>query len=323
MKIFVSIASYQDPILRYTIQSAIENAKYKDSLVLGVFDQSLEHLDVPSNVRYKTCDPKDAKGCCWARSTIQEELFDGEDIFMQVDSHTMFEKDWDNTLLEHYESVLNWFDKPIITGYPRAFDVITSQGGFINTKEKYIFRKPFEQKDETHVMTVHEPYQIGYHSGQVTKNLPPKVYRGFGLSAGFIFTEGSWVKTVPYDPEIYFSGEETTLALRSFTHGYDMIHVPNTPLYHWYNSDNQELKRDLHWEDPDANSNALGDKGRSRVDTVLQGKDLGTYGIGSNRTLKEYASLSGLDYEEKTVNLDKTLFKTYENSGIELQEDFE
>ena len=102
-----------------------------------------------------------------------------------------------------------------------------------------------------------------------------------------------------------------------------MIHVPNTPLYHWYNSDNQELKRDLHWEDPDANSNALGDKGRSRVDTVLQGKDLGTYGIGSNRTLKEYASLSGLDYEEKTVNLDKALFKTYRNSGIELQEDFE
>ena len=59
MKIFLSIASFQDPILKYTIKSALENAKYKDDLVLGVFDQSLEHLDVPSNVRYKTCNPKD------------------------------------------------------------------------------------------------------------------------------------------------------------------------------------------------------------------------------------------------------------------------
>ena len=27
-------------------------------------------------IRYKTCDPKDAKGACWARSKIQTDLFD-------------------------------------------------------------------------------------------------------------------------------------------------------------------------------------------------------------------------------------------------------
>ena len=48
MKIFVSIASFQDPILPYTIESIIENSKYKKDLVLGIFDQSLDHLDVLS-----------------------------------------------------------------------------------------------------------------------------------------------------------------------------------------------------------------------------------------------------------------------------------
>ena len=102
MKIFVSIASYQDPILPYTIESIIENSTYKKDLVLGIFDQSLDHLDVfkewgkyGPEIRYKTCEPKESLGACWARSKIQTELFDGEDIFMQIDSHTQFDKDWD------------------------------------------------------------------------------------------------------------------------------------------------------------------------------------------------------------------------------------
>ena len=34
MKIFLSIASFQDPILKYTIKSALENAKYKRESIL-------------------------------------------------------------------------------------------------------------------------------------------------------------------------------------------------------------------------------------------------------------------------------------------------
>ena len=93
------------------------------------------------------------------------------------------------------------------------------------------------------------PFNDGYHSGQIAKGMnDSKYYRGFGLSAGLIFTEGNFVKEVPYDPRIYFGGEETTLAVRAYTHGYELVHVPDTPLWHWYNSDNQELKRELHWD---------------------------------------------------------------------------
>src|SRR5690606_31241175 len=44
------------------------------------------------------------------------------------------------------------------------------------------------------------------------------------LSAHFLFTYGQWIKEVPYDPELYFEGEEDTLAVRSFTHGWDLFH---------------------------------------------------------------------------------------------------
>ena len=338
MKIFVSIASFQDPILPYTIESIIKNSNYKKDLVLGIFDQSLDHLDVEREwgkygpeIRYKTCDPKDAKGACWARSKIQTDLFDGEDIFMQIDSHTMFDKDWDADLLEKYEVCKEYVKRPIITGYPRAFDVVTPQGGFLNTEQEYIFRISHEKEDQTHVMQIHKPFNASYHSGQMGHVIPGKKYfRGFGLSAGLIFTEGNFVNEIPYDPDIYFSGEETTLALRAFTHGWDLIHVPNTPLFHWYNSDDQELKRDLHWNYHESATKEMKkekDKrikiAEQKVDHVLQGKIKGKYGIGDKRTLKEFANLSGVDYTNKSYQKDKATWQLYEKGGLELGKKFE
>tara|TARA_B100000902_G_scaffold386626_1_gene429523 strand:- start:1336 stop:2313 length:978 start_codon:yes stop_codon:yes gene_type:complete len=325
VKIFCSIASYQDPILPYTIKSILENSKYKNDLVLGVFDQSKDILkDLPDNVRYKTCDPEDAKGACWARSTIQTDLFEGEDIFMQIDSHTLFEKDWDKDLLEKYSNCFNWFEKPIITGYPRGFDVLVSKGGFLNTDEEYIFRITTDDPDQTHALQLHLPWVRGYNPGQMAHVIPGKKYfRGFAMAGGGIFTEGKWVEEVPYDKEIYFNGEEATLALRSFTHGYDMVHVPNLPLYHWYNTEEIELKRKLHWDGNPEEKEKIINESFKKVDRVLQGKVTDKYGIGNKRTLKEYADLSGMDYENKLVHIGKSTFIDYENKELSLDEDFE
>ena len=48
MKIFVSIASYQDPLLESTIFSAYRNAEKPESLVFGICDQSSKPLNVDS-----------------------------------------------------------------------------------------------------------------------------------------------------------------------------------------------------------------------------------------------------------------------------------
>ena len=334
MKIFVSIASYQDPILPYTIESIIENSTYKKDLVLGIFDQSLDHLDVfkewgkyGPEIRYKTCEPKESLGACWARSKIQTELFDGEDIFMQIDSHTQFDKDWDADLLNKYENCFNWFSKPLITGYPRPLDVIPPQGGFFNTSENLILRKKYSEEELTHVMVfdkgIDNAGEGNIHATAKDIPKPPAYYKAYALSGGFIFTEGEWVNKVPYDPLIYFIGEETTLALRSYTHGYDLVHVPSTPLYHWYNGENLELKRELHWETEEHKQRLkeINEKAHSRVNDVLLGKVKDKYGFGDVRTPKQYAELSGIDYVNNTVQLDAA--KGNRMVGYNLEEDFE
>ena len=75
-KIFVSIASYQDPLLLETICSAYENAKYKDFITFGVCEQSsngidLDNIKFKNQIRYELIDPVMAKGPCYARSRIQ------------------------------------------------------------------------------------------------------------------------------------------------------------------------------------------------------------------------------------------------------------
>ncbi|MEZ5416717.1 MAG: GlcNAc-transferase family protein [Vicinamibacterales bacterium] len=57
---------------------------------------------------------------------------------------------------------------------------------------------------------------------------------------------GSFVTDVPYDPDLYFTGEEITLAVRAYTHGYDFFHPRQVIVWHEYTRNYREHK---HWTD--------------------------------------------------------------------------
>ena len=75
-RIFISVASYQDPLLLETLCSAYENADNKDNLVFGVCEQADSGIEIQSisferQIKYELLDPVMAKGPCWARARIQ------------------------------------------------------------------------------------------------------------------------------------------------------------------------------------------------------------------------------------------------------------
>ena len=106
MKIFVQIASYRDPQLIPTLDSMLENAKRPKNLRIGICRQyhpedgfdNLEKFSGDKRFRVKDVLYSDAKGVCWARNQVQQ-LYDGEEYTLQIDSHMRFEKDWDDTLI--------------------------------------------------------------------------------------------------------------------------------------------------------------------------------------------------------------------------------
>ena len=104
MSIFISIASYQDPLLVSTIWSAYSNACNKKDLIFSICDQSdnpvkINELPFAQQIRYDHVDPLFAKGPCWARHRAQS-FYAAEEYFLQIDSHTQFLPDWDILFIE-------------------------------------------------------------------------------------------------------------------------------------------------------------------------------------------------------------------------------
>jgi len=104
-KIFISIASYRDPLLFFTLKNAYVNAVHPDNIVFAIVDQNDENqrnqmkkLPFFKQIRYCHIYPEDTLGVSWARS-IAYSLYNAEDYILQVDSHTCFEEGWDENLI--------------------------------------------------------------------------------------------------------------------------------------------------------------------------------------------------------------------------------
>ncbi len=123
------------------------------------------------------------------------------------------------------------------------------------------------------------------------------------------------IQEVPYDPHLYFLGEEISLAVRLWTHGWDLFNPNRVVAYHNYN---QDTGRTRHWQDVQSWT-ALNQRSISRLRRLfgLVGEkasehlladssgdvfddDLGRYGLGLHRSLTEYEAASGLNFQRRT-----------------------
>ena len=320
MSIFISIASYQDPLLVSTIWSAYSNARNKEDLIFSICDQSdnpvkVGELPFAHQIKYDHVDPIFAKGPCWARHRAQS-FYAGEKYFLQIDSHTQFSPYWDILFEGAFLEIATmgkedpYFKKPVITSYPRSFQVIDfEKGAFaLNNGDKH-----------TQVITYREDsiFSRGSFSRQIgipTKHL--EITHAYLMAAGCVFTRGDFVEEIPYDPNYYFYGEELSMALRAFTHGYSFFHIPDVPLFHLY-TDVSNLPRKLHWDPEDDKNRAvkwheLEKNSLDRLDDLFAGNIEDLMGLGLERSLEDYALLSGIDLKNKIIlDLSKATTSTF------------
>ncbi|RYY66785.1 MAG: hypothetical protein EOO24_53750 [Comamonadaceae bacterium] len=146
---------------------------------------------------------------------------------------------------------------------------------------------------------------LGFEAHPVDTDEPVE---GFHLGAGCLFAPGRFALEFPYDPGLYFHGEEQALAARLYTHGWDIVHMPGLPLYHLYNDGESGVpRRPLHWDTTqDAGRPRtwweLEQRSRRRLSALLAGEPLGAYGLGTVRTLEQYARWCGIDYGRRTLD---------------------
>ncbi|HXD40377.1 MAG TPA: GlcNAc-transferase family protein [Ramlibacter sp.] len=305
MSVFISIASYCDPVLGFTLARALATARWPEQLHFGVVDQSPADsacpaaADVqPARLSYVRIDPLYARGPCWARA-IAMSLYDGEQWFFQIDSHMDFDLHWDERLIAQALDLLPGRRGVVLSAYPNPFAFEGNQA----------VRRPATTKVLAHVVkpgSVFEPDHpvLGFEAHPVERD---EAVPGFHVGAGCLFAPGQFVQTFPYDPYFYFHGEEQALAARIFTHGWDIFHVPGQPVYHLYNTaEFGAPPRPMHW-DPALDSQrqhtwwVLEQRSRARLAALVGGEALGVYGLGHERSMAQYAAFSGIDYAARTL----------------------
>lgn len=298
MAIYVQIAAYRDPELVPTLKDCLEKAKNPENLHFGICAQYGDELSI-EDIKFINSIPKtklilmpytESKGACWARHKLNT-LVGEEEYALQLDSHHRFIKDWDEVLLNLWKSLDD--PKAIITGYPPNYFPDTGEDKWYHVPQICNVYK-FD-----HAFPISRPADMADHASR------EKPARGVYISAGFIFSKSEAIKKVPYDPDFYFSGEECAMAVRYFTHGFNIYNSNKLIVHHYYSRPNYNK----HWGDHVSWStyDSIAHKRLACLIGRNNDYDLGIYGLGKERTLEDYRKYAGIDFEKKIVHKDTAM----------------
>ncbi len=324
--ILVHLPAYREPELIPTIKSALENATHPDRIHFGIcrqynpedkFDNLDEYKDDP---RFKIHNMlfTEAKGLPYARAIINEQLLTDEDFVCQLDSHHRFADGWDVTLIDWYHNLQDEGYNPLICGYLPYYDP---------------FDDPKARVMEPWLSEAASFYPFGTifirpcgipNWKQLTKPFPARF-----LSGHFAFGPNKWAKEVRHDPNIFFSGEELNLTVRSFTHGYDLFHPHRCII--WHATMRTERDGMLVWDDQSKRGDTsfwkTQDIARSRIRQLLgvenNGHDLSGYELGTVRTVRDYEKYAGIHFKKRSFQKWTTDHKFPPNPLIENDEEWE
>ena len=297
--IFVQVASYRDPQLVPTLTNLFEKADYPDNLRVTVVWQTskedewdnLDQFKNDNRVNIVEIPYQDSKGACWARNLIQQH-YKGEKYTFQLDSHHRFTEGWDSILINMLRSLQeDGHKKPLLTSYISSFDPDNDPEGRVQVPWKMNFDR-FTPEGVVFFL----PATIEHHQ-HLTKPTTARFY-----SAHFAFTVGEFATEVQHDPEFYFHGEEISIAVRAYTHGYDLFHPHRVVAWHEYT----RKGRTKHWDDSKtwSQTNTHTHK-RVRqllgIDGEEMTNDFGIYGLGRERTLADYERYAGIRFRDRGV----------------------
>lgn len=295
--IYVSIASYRDPELAETIKSLVEKASSKEEIRIGVCQQDDDDKFIASeydNVHFLNFRPEHSKGLCWARDKANS-MYNGEEFFLQCDSHMEFVQDWDKLILDDIKYVKERTTNPVIfASYPSAYEFTNGQRNLVQGPAVHITRVTFRDAPSKVLL------------GNAILNTFDRPVKARFLNGGFVFGSGEFLRDIKFDPEIYFYEEEFMTTLKAFTSGFDLFHPSKhicwhnyhrmidhgVKVHHWNPDD--EVKRSVKWTD-------FNKKSAKKMDDIIMGIYKGKNELGTVRTIQEFEKYACVELKNRII----------------------
>ena len=299
--ILIEIPAYRDKQLLKTMDSALIQADHPDRIHFAVCYQDDDMEDYNKLLEYKNCKVSymklaDAKGLCYARYVCQKML-DDEDFVLHIDSHMRFVKHWDTQLIKQWYLLND--PKGVISTYLNNYNVP-------DLFEKAVNDPVYDKPRNGHVeVTLRYRFLdnnadwLVFVGRQFTKADGVYVRQPY-MSGHFVFAASDLDRTVLSDPYSYFFADELSVAVRYYTHGYNVYAFRNEYVYHSYGRSDRKM--------PSSNTvNEIQKSEYKRLRTLLnlcrpsEREDLGEFGLGSVRTLEEFEKFAGIDFKRGII----------------------
>ena len=309
--IFVSVASYRDPECSTTVRDLFTLASNPDRVFVGTVEQNKPgeakescvyncpeckvRLD-KGQIRVQLYTHEEARGPSFARWAASK-LWNGEEFFLMVDSHTYFEKNWDSDLISQWEKTND--PKAIISSYPP-------------TKEQMADMK--RQGFKTTVANCNGSYDGNLFKAKaniITPKTPGIPQRIPFIAAGFFFGRYTLLYDNPWDPwasAFVFFYEEALMNLGLWKAGYN-IYAPSKPVcsHHYGRPGASKFFENSKWHKckERAETRAMYYFGLKTLNEVHKDfiKDIDKYYVGTQRTVQSYLDFIKFDSKKKTVGV--------------------
>lgn len=314
--IYVSIPDIGDPELDVTVKNLFESSAHPQRIFVGIghsipFKNQKYIKDIKkrfggySRVKHEFINIYKSRGVSYGRKAAISN-YNGEDFYLQIDSHTMFMDDWDELLISYLDDVVKEHGElSIITGYLPPYQYVA--------KDKRIFPRGRMAAYPYYVSGIE--VESGLRPEIVNswtewyKNVPMWMMPNINHSshyhfltkkyelirkicANFIFSNRKFAedfdKILPID--CFFFEEEYVMSIEAIDLGYKLIY-PNfeLPLGHLYTDEFNEFY-----------------SGRPSVEFEEKSffpirNNFDEYIKSSQDKVKQYAEYAGLNYPEMTT----------------------
>lgn len=280
--IYVSTATMDDSETERSILGLFEKAKHPERIYVGMpcssdsksFYKKLIKSFKNKNVKmiYNKLDNKDLTkyGTGYARSQAMS-LYSGQDYIMQCDSHTNFEQDWDDILINTFKEAkaeLN-HDKIVLTAYLGVYKYNANGVEILDARSRYPF------------------YTTGFFNNIYAKwkdkplfgepSHSKKFYPCVKFNGNFAFGDKEFAKNPGTYKEAFFYDEEIIQGINLINSGFYMVYPNmNLPLTHFYTDFQNEFggKRKYFTEYlSEKNNNMLHAVAQSRYNKLISNKE--------------------------------------------------
>jgi len=299
--IFVFTCGVDEDDIYVTVKSAYENARFPSRVYFGIIDQRTDgkfsNTDLYENVKKVNVDYKYPLGLGLGRLNALM-LHENQDYALQIDAHTIFDKNWDINLLHEISTLSVRYEKSAISNRPKWYSKN-------ETGEIYKYDTPGARLNIKNADRSYEPEIIGEIAVE-------EACEHYLTSGGFVFAKLELFKEVMPDPRIAFYGEEHVLALRASTRGWKFFAIRDSYLYSFGRSESIVNGTNDSWKKiyskpltnnkPCVDFDAAINNKSSIVKQILDGDIISYWGSPTEEAYELYIQNLGFDYRsEKTI----------------------